>query len=145
MEDEGPKKLYIEALLDSETIDQFIACKEAEAPLCLETTLSAIFPSKEGIEAIGAKGGFEPKPIASSRDVWERFLRHLSSLENILGRDAVAVIEAKALEEIGLMHCTRCPIYKMEMERKKKFYSETLPIFSEFLQQFNGEHQEENS
>lgn len=119
--------------MESETIELVKACREAKFPLCLERALVKMFKDKNLVFSLAARGGFKSRPVSRSLDVWELYLDFLSSLNKQLGKDAAAVIESQTLAEIEAMGCTQCPIYKLELTRKEKRYSDELPVATEFL------------
>ncbi len=114
---------------DPETIDRMKECKDSLFPACLDKALTGIFVNKQPIISLAEKAGYEgPEGTDYNfRDIWELYLKLLSSLRGALGSDVVAVIESQSLGEIERMGCFQCPIYKMELERKKTKYSGELP------------------
>jgi hypothetical protein len=114
--------------MDSRIAERIRACKEEQFPLCLKHAIENIFTDSEPILMIERRMGFEnDKPVASSEEVWQKYLDFLASLEEPLGRDVVAVIEYRILQEIEKMQCQKCPIYELELGRSKTHFSNSIP------------------
>jgi hypothetical protein len=110
---------------DSSTAAEMRLCKKERFPICLERAITHIFLSKEPLFSIAKKSGFETKDLINHEDVIQAYLDFILSLEAALGCDAVAVVESRVIQEIELLKCTQCPLYKMELERKRaKFATE---------------------
>jgi hypothetical protein len=114
--------------------EKFEACKNAKFPLCLERSLIDAFSSKEVAVTEAVKSGFRNPAVSTSEDVWGFYLDLLSSLSKAFGRDIVAAIESKTLDDMKSMLCTKCPLYELEKERKMDEYNNPLPSSSSFLQ-----------
>ena len=113
--------------LDHLTIERLKACKQAQFPLCLDRALINFFKDKEAIVSLANKAGFGAGQASSSQDIWNIYLRFLSSLRKEIDADAVAVIESQSIKEMESMECLQCPLYKMESDRRQKGYSLPLP------------------
>jgi hypothetical protein len=105
--------------LDRKTIEIMRECKEAGFPLALERSLERIFKDKELVLSLARKiTSFETPKVPNCHDIWQVYVKVLSSLKDLLGNDFVAVIESQVIREIESLGCTQCPIYQMELERE---------------------------
>ncbi|MDG6904769.1 MAG: hypothetical protein JRN20_03170 [Nitrososphaerota archaeon] len=125
--------------LNLETAEMFKQCRSEGFPLCLQRALVGIFNNEDMMVSLAESAGFNQRAISSTHEVWKLYLDLLSSLDKIFGRDSIAVIESKIIEEIKRMHCTECPIFKMELERKERHFMESLPTFASFLLRYRNE------
>jgi hypothetical protein len=115
---------------DSSTVEVIRTCKREQFPACLERALTRIFLNKEPIFSIAKKAGFETKELINHKDVMQAYLDFILTLEGTLGSDAVAVVESIVIQEIEALKCIQCPIYKMELERKRTKFAAKFPASS---------------
>lgn len=92
-------------------------------PICLDHAVKEIFGDKDLILSVAEKAGFEKKEIVTAKDVWNLYLKLGSAWSKTMGSSVTAVIEHQSLKEMEKMGCTKCPLYEIEVDRKKKDYS----------------------
>ena len=117
----------VEQIAAQHHLDMLKASRDAQFPACLDKSLASIFSSTDTILSLVKKAGFKPRQIISFRDERQYYLDILNYLKEILGNDVSAVIESKTLEVMETLPCKECPLYKMEMERKRDGFSKPLP------------------
>ena len=122
-EEEQNTSLRVELPLDDQTIERFKACKEVQFPICLDHAVKEIFGDKDLMLSMAEKAGFERRDIVSVQDVWNLYLKLGAAWAKSMGSSVTAVIEYKSLKEMEKMGCTKCPLYEIELDRKKKNYS----------------------
>lgn len=114
--------VHVELPLDGQTIERFKACKEEQFPICLDHAVKEIFGDKELMVSMAEKAGFKKKDIVTVQDVWNLYLKLGAAWSKSMGSSVTAVIEYKSLKEMEKMGCTKCPLYEIELDRKKKRY-----------------------
>lgn len=62
---------------------------------------------------------FENAPIVAPKDIWNLYAKYLERTANILGDDVAQVIGFESLQEMEEMSCHKCPLYDMELQKRK--------------------------
>jgi len=106
--------------LEGATLERMQACVNEEFPLCLEFSLQEMLDEKgkKALEAIARKHGIETK-VQSPKDVWDLYQAYMKFFEQSLGDSVTRVIALHALGKMESMQCTKCPLYGLEVWKKK--------------------------
>jgi hypothetical protein len=112
------------ASLDPPIGERFRACKEFGFPICLQRSLDAIFQkhSSEIVSIARQRAASGSIAITSSKDIWQLYVEILASLAKTIGDSSLGVIESRALKEMELLKCAKCPLYGLESLRKDQKY-----------------------
>ena len=97
------------------------ACTKAEFPICLDKALCRMFgaKSKQTLDSMAKKDNFEKVSIFGANEIWKLYVSYVAGLANKLGNDVAEVIEFECLSQMRSMHCTKCPLYEMELLKRK--------------------------
>jgi hypothetical protein len=106
---------------DDETLERMKACTKVEFPICLSQALLRMFgeKGKKTLDSLVMNGMFEKTPINSPKDIWSLYEKYMKRAANIIGDSSSKVITFQSLKEMESMLCTKCPLYKNELEKRK--------------------------
>jgi hypothetical protein len=113
--------LLVVSPFDEKTLEKVRACKRAGFPICLDRGLNNMFGArgKHTLDSIVMNETFEYTEIFSPKDIWRLYERYIERTANLLGDDVAQVIEFESVIEMRSELCTKCPLYRMELEKRK--------------------------
>ena len=110
---------------DGEMAEKFNACVENDFPICLDEALRVIFAASkndtvkdvviERARKDSGGGNNSSERITSPEGIWHLYKRVIEEFRNELGEEKTKVIESEGLKKMKLMHCQKCPLYKIEL------------------------------
>jgi len=110
---------------DQDLARRFKECVDKQFPVCLDLALQDIF-GDNGMEVIRSAAKKESiyipniVNVSSSMDVWWLYLWYLASWEKVLGKNSTSILEHKSLIKMRELHCEKCPMYSIEIDRLEK-------------------------
>ena len=110
---------------DKEMAEKFNACTKNDFPKCLDEALRVIFAASKNdavkdvvIERARKKNNSER--ITSPEGILHLYKSVIEEFRNELGEGEAKLIESEGLKKMQLMHCQKCPLYKIERSRFQK-------------------------